>query len=105
MRFTAEQYQLAIESLQDAQKQLEADGNPCAVCGDSGHMAWECGHNPLVAVVICRQIAEQSEQFHNTLHYLSGFDTEFGVQLGPAKVVMPQSQEELIEGLGRIDRG
>jgi hypothetical protein len=38
----------AIQSLVDAARQLEPDGNPCSVCTDSGHQAWECRHNPLV---------------------------------------------------------
>lgn len=89
MRFTADQYDEAIANLQDAKQQLAPDGNCCSVCGDSGHMAFECGHNPLVAVHICRQIAEQSDALHETLHYLAGWDSRFGVQLGPRKVVMP----------------
>lgn len=90
MRFTKEQYQEAIDNLVAAKTQLEADGNCCAVCGDGGHMAFECGHNPLVAVHICQQIAHQSYELHETLHYLAGHDFAFGVQRGPAKVVMPQ---------------
>jgi hypothetical protein len=93
MRFTVFQYDQAIQALQDAKKQLEADGNECSVCGDSGHMAFECGHNPLVAVAICRTVAKQSDALHETLHYLAGFDSAFGVQLGPAKAVLPPRSE------------
>jgi hypothetical protein len=46
-RLTAEQYDQAIADLQLARTQLEPDGNCCAVCGDTGHQAWECHHNPL----------------------------------------------------------
>lgn len=47
-RPTAEDYSEAIEALMDARNQLEPDGRNCVVCGDSGHQAWECHHNPLV---------------------------------------------------------
>jgi hypothetical protein len=49
-RHTAADYWRAIADLQDAMTQLAPDGNPCAVCGDSGHMAWECHHNPLAVM-------------------------------------------------------
>lgn len=94
MRFTAYQYDKAIEALQDAKKQLEPDGGYCAVCGDSGHMAYECGHNPLVAVAMCKGIADGSEKLHEMLHTLAGWDQAFGVQLGPARVVVPPESEE-----------
>ena len=45
--FTREQYEKAIENLQLGMTQLEPDGNNCAICGDTGHQAWECHHNPL----------------------------------------------------------
>lgn len=47
-RPTAEDYNEAIQALRDASHQLEPDGLGCQVCGDSGHQAWECHHNPLV---------------------------------------------------------
>lgn len=90
MRFTDHQYAQAIEALQAARQQLEPDGNHCSICTDSGHMAWECGFNPLVAVALCVNIAKESEQLHETLHYLAGFDQAFGVQLGPRKCVLPE---------------
>lgn len=94
MRFTTEQYDAAILALSDGKRQLEPDGRDCEVCGDSGHMAFECGHNPLVAVAVCRDIANHSEQLHTTLHRLAGYDISFGVQIGPAKVVMPGPDDE-----------
>lgn len=45
---TPEDYDEAIEALLQAKSQLKPDGNNCSVCGDSGHQAWECHHNPLV---------------------------------------------------------
>jgi hypothetical protein len=93
MRFTAYQYDKAIEALTNAKTQLEPDGNCCAVCGDSGHMAFECGHNPLFAVSMCEQIAKQSRDLHETLHSLGGWDFAFGEQLGPAKACLPAASE------------
>ena len=40
-------YLKAIENLKLGMIQLEPDGNCCSVCGDDGHQAWECHHNPL----------------------------------------------------------
>jgi hypothetical protein len=94
MRFTAKQYDEAIERLTEAKQQLVPDGAPCSVCGDGGHMAWECGFNPLRAMRLCRQIAENSASLHETLHYLAGFDSAFGVQLGPAAIVPPPEEPE-----------
>lgn len=94
MRFTAEQYDTAIQALTDAKKQLEADGRECPICGDSSHMAYECGFNPLVAVAICVSVADQSNELHETLHYLAGYDQAFGVQLGPRRVVAPLPIQE-----------
>ena len=42
-----EQYIKAIENLELGLTQLEPNGNCCHICGDNGHMAWECHHNPL----------------------------------------------------------
>lgn len=47
-RPTVEDYDEAIEALQDARNQVEPDGALCRVCHDGGHQAWECHHNPLV---------------------------------------------------------
>ncbi len=47
-RPTAADYDEAIEELQRARAQLAPDGNGCNVCGDSGHQAFECHHNPLL---------------------------------------------------------
>jgi hypothetical protein len=90
VRFTAKQYDEAIGRLVEGKQQLEPDGHCCAICGDSGHAAFECGFNPLVAMFLCREIAEQSEALHETLHYLAGYDSRFGEQLGPRKIVMPE---------------
>lgn len=94
MRFTAKMYDKAIENLNAAKKQLEPDGNCCEVCGDSGHMAFECGFNPLVAMEICKQVTASADKLHDVLHWLSGHYSAFGEQLGPAKVVTPEDQIE-----------
>lgn len=93
MRFTKRNYEEAIANLQAAMEQLEPDGGNCAVCGDGGHQAFECGHNPLFAVLMCQQIAQQSEALHQTLHSLAGWDFAFGEQLGPRKAIMPGDSE------------
>lgn len=93
MRFTKRNYEEAIENLKAAMEQLEPDGRNCAICGDSGHQAFECGHNPLFAVRMCQQIAEQAEELHQTLHSLAGWNQAFGEQLGPKKVTMPGDSE------------
>lgn len=93
MRFTAQHYDQAIAHLTEAKQQLEPDGNCCSVCGDSGHMAFECGFNPLVAISLCRAIADSAEKLHETLHWLAGYEQSFGVQLGPRKVIAPETEQ------------
>lgn len=70
MRFTHEQYQKAIEHITDASTQLEPNGNGCHCCGDSGHQAFECGWNPLLAVAMCHDIAKRAEELHAQMHAL-----------------------------------
>lgn len=115
MRFTREQYEAAIANLQDAMVQLVPEARCCAVCGDSGHLAYECGHNPLVAMAICKDIATNAEtlheeahafeaahdvdpdgpvqamlnKLHSHLHRLAGWDSHMGVRIGPGRVVLP----------------
>lgn len=45
---TLDEYLEAIKNILSAMSQLKSDGNNCAVCGDNGHQAWECHHNPVV---------------------------------------------------------
>lgn len=148
--FTAFQYETALADLAAAKTQLVADANPCAVCGDGSHMAFECGFNPLVAMRLARLAADKAfaahfslhaheeglsrvaceaegckegyvlgkgadgepeacdacngdgftdpvpDEVHNLLHWLAGFDQAFGVQLGPARVIMPAASLEEI---------
>lgn len=68
MRFTKEQYQQAIRHLHDGLTQLQPDGHCCAICGDSGHQAWECGHNPLYAMAVCEGIARRATEIHDRVH-------------------------------------
>jgi hypothetical protein len=120
MRFTTYQYDQAIKALTEAKEQLEPDGRDCAVCGDGGHQAFECGHNPLVAMEICRVLAagahEQHQKLHDNpagvlcrvtlhdlLHHLAGYDMHMGCVVGPARVVVPPASAEeaqrLLKGL------
>lgn len=92
MRYTKQEYKKAIENLKLGMEQLEPDGNCCSICGDSGHMAFECGFNPLEAMRMCREISKGSEVLHETLHWLSGHNSMFGVQMGPAKVIPPDDE-------------
>ena len=48
--FTEKDYLSAIRKLKRGMAQLQPNGYPCFICGDTGHQAWECHHNPLVAV-------------------------------------------------------
>jgi hypothetical protein len=116
MRFTREQYVAAIANLSDALDQLVPDGRSCAICHDSGHQAWECGHNPLYAMACCTEItartkdlheafhatdkaandrnvdaeiSDQREDAHELLHALCGACSHMGSMVGPAKVVLP----------------
>jgi hypothetical protein len=89
MRFTTKQYDEAIESLRSARKQLEPDGQNCACCGDGGHQAFECGHNPLVAMVLCKAISDSAAELHEHLHYLAGCNVRMGEPIGPATVRAP----------------
>jgi hypothetical protein len=97
VRFTTQQYDEAIENLRLAKEQLEPDGNSCSICTDSGHMAFECGSNPLVAMVMCEQIAKGAEQLHEMLHTLAGFNFHMGVQLGPRRINVPDGEEPTFE--------
>lgn len=89
MRFTKEQYEKAIANLHLGLDQLAPDSRCCAICGDSGHCAWECGRNPLLAMAICEGIAQSSDDLHEKLHYLAGYVTHMGHQQGPASVHLP----------------
>lgn len=90
MRYTAAQYDEAIAALTAGRTQLEPDGKECAICGHEDHQAFECGHNPLVAMAACEQVSRQAHELHETLHWMSGFDFHMCVQLGPAKVHVPE---------------
>lgn len=90
MRFTVEQYDRAIEALQEAKKQLVEDtqSKGCGVCGGA---CWpdHCGHNPLYAQYLCNVLRDQASALHDTLHKLSGFETYMGESVGIASVVAP----------------
>lgn len=105
VRFTKDQYDSAIQHLKDASEQLAPDGRNCTVCGDGGHQAFECGHNPLVAMLMCKHIAGASQVLHEHLHYLAGYDMYMGHQRGPANVVLPMSPEEVAHILAGTNRG
>lgn len=64
LRITLDDYNEAIAELQEAKSQLEPDGSCCAVCGDSGHQAWECHHNPLAMAREAAKMRSQWRCFH-----------------------------------------
>lgn len=115
MRFTTVQYEKAIAHLRDAMTQLEPNDHGCHCCGDSGHQAFECGHNPLVAMAMCEGIAETAatlhdhvhtlgdkpsatvlralvDRLHENLHELAGCNMYMGELTGPARVVVPRER-------------
>jgi hypothetical protein len=119
MRFTASQYDQAIKALFDGRTQLTPDGHCCRICHDTGHQAWECGHNPLLAMATCEgiaraaetlhdrlhvieeamhdspqseEIADWREDAHDLLHHLAGHDIHMGHQVGPASVSLPEAE-------------
>jgi len=63
-RITAEDYEEAIQQLQEAKSQLQPDGDNCHVCHDSGHQAWECHHNPLAMARKAALMEHQWRCFH-----------------------------------------
>lgn len=122
MRFTQEQYDRATAALRDGREQLAPDGRSCRICHDTGHQAWECGHNPLFAVATCEDVAREAqglhdrlhaieekmndadqadaladwrEDAHTFLHYLVGYDAVMGWRIGPARAVLssPKTDE------------
>lgn len=104
MRFTADQYYKAKENIDDALQQIQPDGRHCIICHDSGHQAWECGSNPLLAWALCNYIQLQAqnlhdemhsmetpskemiEKLHEFMHFLAGYDRHMGEGTGPAKM-------------------
>lgn len=63
-QITLQDYIEASSAIRDAAMQLEPDGNCCRVCGDSGHQAWECHHNPLVMARRGAQKEQEWRCFH-----------------------------------------
>lgn len=95
MRFTKEHYEKAIKSLQEASEQLEPDGHNCACCGDSGHQAFECGFNPLVAMEMCVLLSRTATKFHDQLHWFAGHVMFMGEPTGPGKIRSLAKQEKV----------
>ncbi len=64
------EYREAIIALELAMTQLQPDGNNCVVCGDNGHQAWECLHNPLVMVNKGFKLEDSWRCFHCNRVYI-----------------------------------
>lgn len=90
-KISVKQYDAAINALKLARKQKidGTEGNGCSICGGSCHPD-QCSHNPMYAITCCKNIANTSQALHEQLHYLSGFNTFMGEQIGPASVVPPE---------------
>lgn len=93
MRFTKHQYEEAIKSLRDGMTQLDPNADNCHVCGDSGHFAGECGHNPLKAMAMCEAISKDADTLHDTLHWFAGYETHMGEPIGPSAVSLPGGED------------
>lgn len=107
--FSKRDYDKAVAALADGSRQLELDGRCCTICGDTDHGAEECGHNPLVAMRTCQDLADSSYELHRLLHWLAGYDSSLGVQQGPARVVPIRGQalerlERIAEIIEAVDR-
>lgn len=63
-RLSANAYNMAIQAIEYAKSQLEPDGRVCAICGDTGHQAWECHHNPLAMMREARRLEGAYRCFH-----------------------------------------
>jgi len=61
---TMQEYGEAVEAITNAQEQMIPDGRNCMVCGDSGHQAWECHHNPIVMMRRARTTETEFRCFH-----------------------------------------
>ncbi len=118
-RFTAEDYDQAIERLRLGKTQLEHDGNCCAICGDDC-AAFGCRFNPLVAMKFCeimgkdaakiheglhevmelmeqegREVPEDMQPFgriHSGLHWLEGRFQVMSQWIGPGMIVTPEAE-------------
>lgn len=114
MRFGVNQYDKAIEALLEGRDQLQPDSLCCRICHDSGHQAWECGHNPLYAMAVCNGLVKRANELHDCmhevshrgavdktlsddlhafLHYVIGAELHMGEMVGPRKVMFLQSAE------------
>lgn len=83
MRFTIAHYDKAIENLQAAKQQLEPDGRCCSICEDTGHQAFECGRNPLVAQELCRETVKQVKALEGNTRWLEKTSIVDGESTGP----------------------
>ena len=62
--FKTAEYSEAMQMLMAGWGQLRPDGNNCAICGDSGHQAWECHQNPLVIIRRVKAAESKWRCFH-----------------------------------------
>lgn len=65
------EYEEVLRDLQYALSQPKPDGRGCVVCHDSGHQAFECGHNPVVQRRRLALLAEAAGEIHDWLHEIT----------------------------------
>lgn len=89
--FTDQDYNNAISNLMIAgTMQRKPDGNPCAICEDSGHQAFECDKNPLVAM----EKAKGFRCFHCGKLFFEAAQEHFGVNETETPLCIKQIQAE-----------
>jgi cobalamin biosynthesis Co2+ chelatase CbiK len=65
---TRADYEEAIAAIEKAMCQLEPDGKPCAICKGTDHQAWECGFNPVLAVMERDRLNAFIDEVHEHIH-------------------------------------
>lgn len=96
---TARDYDEAIIALADARKQLAPDGRGCVVCGDTGHQAMECHHNPLL---MARRAAHSQLEFR-CYHCRELFsEEEAAIHFGPDQQSEAKCLPPAITALRRV---
>lgn len=102
MRFTAEQYDQVIEKLEHGRGQLAPDGNNCNICGDSGHQAPECRHNPLVMMAEAESLRGSWRCFHCDNVFVTEADAQAHFGSADFEERPPACVEEPMDGVGMI---
>lgn len=68
IRPTVEDYNKLIGILVEGREQLAPDGDPCRCCGDNGHQAFECHHNPAYVMKWKEDLEGYANKLHDAMH-------------------------------------